>query len=49
MENTIFKNPQTENKKKNIDAFPWFQTQLTEEIKPFLFIAPHSKQNTRAN
>ena len=38
--NTIFKNPQTENKKKNIDAFPWFQTQLTEEIKPFYLLPP---------
>ena len=37
---TIFKNPQTENKKKNIDAFPWFQTQLTEEIKPFYLLPP---------
>ena len=37
---TIFQNPQTENKKKNIDAFPWFQTQLTEEIKPFYLLPP---------
>jgi penicillin-binding protein 1A len=37
---TIFQNSQTENKKKNIDAFPWFQTQLTEEIKPFYLLPP---------
>jgi len=37
---TIFQNPQTENKKKNIYAFPWFQTQLTEEIKPFYLLPP---------
>ena len=42
---TIFQNPQTENKKKNIDAFPWFQTQLTEEIKPFYLLPPLSKKS----
>ena len=42
---TIFQNPQTENKKKNIDAFPWFQTQLTEEIKPFHLLPPLSKKS----
>ena len=41
----IFKNPQTKNKKKNIDAFPWFQTQLTEEIKPFYLLPPLSKES----
>ena len=41
----IFQNPQTENKKKNIDAFPWFQTQLTEEIKPFYLLPPLSKES----
>ena len=41
----IFQNPQTENKKKNIDAFPWFQTQLTEEIKPFYLLPPLSKKS----
>ena len=42
---TIFQNPQTENKKKNIDAFPWFQTQITEEIKPFYLLPPLSKKS----
>ena len=42
---TIFQNPQTENKKKNIDAFPWFQTQLTEEIKPFYLLPPLTKKS----
>jgi penicillin-binding protein 1A len=37
---TIFQNPQVKNKTKNIDAFPWFQTQLTEEIKPFYLLPP---------
>tara|TARA_Y100001970_G_scaffold5936_1_gene6675 strand:+ start:8491 stop:10920 length:2430 start_codon:yes stop_codon:yes gene_type:complete len=37
---TIFQNPQVKNKKKNIDAFPWFQTQLIEEIKPFYLLPP---------
>ena len=41
----IFQNPQTDNKKKNIDAFPWFQTQLTEEIKPFYLLPPLSKES----
>jgi len=43
---TIFQNPQTENKKKNIDAFPWFQTQPTEEIKPFYLLPPINKEST---
>ena len=43
--NTIFQNPQTENKKKNIDAFPWFQTQLKEGIKPFYLLPPLSKKS----
>jgi len=38
--NTIFKNPQRKNRIKNIDAFPWFQTQLIEEIKPFYLLPP---------
>ncbi len=42
---TIFQNPQTENKKKNIYAFPWFQTQLTEEIKPFYLLPPIEKKS----
>ena len=42
---TIFQNPQKENKKKNIDAFPWFQTQLTEEIKPFYLLPPLTKKS----
>ena len=37
---TIFQNPKVKNKKKNIDAFPWFQTQLIEEIKPFYLLPP---------
>ena len=35
---TIFQNPQTEDKEKDIDAFPWFQTKLKEEIKPFYLL-----------
>ena len=42
---TIFQNPQIDNKKKNIDAFPWFQTQLTEEIKPFYLLPPIQKES----
>jgi len=42
---TIFQNPQIENKNKNIDAFPWFQTQITEEIKPFYLLPPLSKKS----
>ena len=37
---TIFQNLQAENKKKNFDAFPWFQTQLSKEIKPFYLLPP---------
>ena len=37
---TIFQNLQAENKKKNIDAFPWFQTELSKEIKPFYLLPP---------
>ena len=40
----IFENPQTKNKKKNIDAFPWFQTKITEEIKPFYLLPPINKE-----
>ena len=36
----IFQNLHAKNKKKNIDAFPWFETQLTEEIKPFYLLPP---------
>ena len=43
--NTIFKNPQIKNKKRNIDAFPWFQTELTEEIKPFYLLPPIQKES----
>ena len=42
--NIIFENPQTKNKKKNIDAFPWFQTKITEEIKPFYLLPPINKE-----
>ena len=41
---TIFQNPQVKNKKKNIDAFPWFQTQFIEEIKPFYLLSPIKKK-----
>jgi penicillin-binding protein 1A len=44
---TIFQNPEIETKKayrKNIDAFPWFQIQLTDKIKPF-FLLPPLKRN----
>jgi penicillin-binding protein 1A len=40
---TIFQNPELETKKDNqetIDAFPWFQIQLTEKIKPFFLLPP---------
>ena len=42
---TIFQNFQLKNKKDNIDAFPWFQTQLTEEIKPFYLLPPLSRES----
>jgi len=42
---TIFQNSEIENKQNNIDAFPWFQTQLTEEIKPFYLLPPLSKKS----
>jgi penicillin-binding protein 1A len=42
---TIFENPQIKNKKRNIDAFPWFQTELTEEIKPFYLLPPIQKES----
>ena len=41
---TIFQNPQLENKEKNITAFPWFQTQFTDEIKPFYLLPSMNKQ-----
>jgi penicillin-binding protein 1A len=42
---TIFQNPQVKNKTKNIDAFPWFQTQLEEAIKPFYLLPPIHNQS----
>ena len=42
---TIFQNPQLENKEKNITAFPWFQTQFTDEIKPFYLLPSMNKQS----
>jgi penicillin-binding protein 1A len=42
---TIFQNPQIKNEIKNIDAFPWFQTQLKEEIKPFYLLPPIQKES----
>ncbi len=43
--NIIFKNLQTKNKEKNIDAFPWFRTKITEEIKPFYLLPPINKES----
>ena len=43
--NIIFENPRTKNKEKNIDAFPWFRTQITEEIKPFYLLPPINKES----
>ena len=43
--NIIFQNPQQENKSKSFDAFPWFETQLTEEIKPFYLLSPIEKDS----
>ncbi len=45
---TIFQNPKVENKQKNIEAFPWFQTQLTEEIKPFYLLPPITKKSLKS-
>ena len=42
---TIFQNPQLENKEKNITAFPWVQTQFTDEIKPFYLLPSINKQS----
>lgn len=38
--NTIFEHSKIEDKKQNIDGFPWFQTQLTEKIQPFYLLPP---------
>ena len=38
--NTIFEHFKIEDKKQNIDGFPWFQTQLTEKIQPFYLLPP---------
>ena len=38
--NTIFEHAKIEDKKQNIDGFPWFQTQLTEKIQPFYLLPP---------
>jgi penicillin-binding protein 1A len=43
---TIFQNPQAKIKTKNINAFPWFQTQLTEEIKPFYLLPPIQNESS---
>jgi len=42
---TIFQNSELEKKdnKKDIDAFPWFQTQLREKTKPFFLLQPLKK------
>ena len=42
---TIFQNPQLENTEKNITAFPWFQTQFTDEIEPFYLLPSMNKQS----
>ncbi len=41
----IFNNSQIKNTTKKIDAFPWFQTKLIEEIKPFYLIPPMKKES----
>ncbi|MDA9802681.1 transglycosylase domain-containing protein [Gammaproteobacteria bacterium] len=38
--NTIFEHSKIEDRKQNIDGFPWFQTQLTEKIQPFYLLPP---------
>lgn len=38
--NTIFEHSKIEDKKQNIDGFPWFQTQLTDKIQPFYLLPP---------
>ena len=46
--NIIFKNLISEEEKDfkvRIDAFPWFQTQLTDKTKPFFLLAPLSKDS----
>ena len=45
MPGSIFQNPQTEDKEKDIDAFPWFQTELKEEIKPFYLLPPIAEKS----
>ena len=45
---TIFQNPQSENKEKNITAFPWFQTKFTDEIKPFYLLPSINKQSIKS-
>jgi len=43
---TIFQTIQLETKKanrKNIDAFPWFETHLSDKIKPFYLLPPLNK------
>ena len=43
----IFQHPTNSNenkKKKSIDAFPWFKTQLADEVKPFLLLSPLEKK-----
>ena len=43
---TIFQNSKLEIKKdnkKDIDAFPWFETQLSEKINPFFLLPPLKK------
>ena len=36
-------NGEVNKNKKSIEAFPWFKTQLTEEIEPFLLLPPLEK------
>ena len=44
-EKVIFQNPESEIKGENIDAFPWFQTQLIDEIKPFYLLPPITQES----
>ena len=36
-------NGEVNKNKKSIEAFPWFKTQLTEDIEPFLLLSPLEK------
>ena len=36
---------QEKNSQDSVDAFPWFQTQIADEIKPFVLLPPMSKHS----